>query len=163
MLLPSVVTPRVIGSRTDGPLRRARAGRDLTELRDDTVGVSGRLDGLRETNVEQGDTWELRVQLCTDLDRMPVEDASFEWDEKESPYRTLGRITVAPQFAWAPERAKVVHDQTYFSHWEGPTAQQPLVSVNCSRRRAYGMSAEYRAQFNGCTMHEPVVPGALLA
>src|SRR5271170_6382335 len=29
--------------------------------------------------------WELRVQLCTDLTKMPVEDASIEWDEKLSP------------------------------------------------------------------------------
>jgi len=34
----------------------------------------------RETAV-----WELRVQLCTDLTKMPVEDASVEWDERLSP------------------------------------------------------------------------------
>jgi hypothetical protein len=32
--------------------------------------------------------WEQRVQLCTDLIRMPVEDASVEWDEHLSPSLT---------------------------------------------------------------------------
>jgi hypothetical protein len=38
----------------------------------------------RETAV-----WELRVQLCTDLTKMPVEDASVEWDERLSPSPTV--------------------------------------------------------------------------
>jgi hypothetical protein len=33
--------------------------------------------------------WELRVQLCTDLTRMPVDDASVEWDEHLGPSLTM--------------------------------------------------------------------------
>ena len=32
--------------------------------------------------------WKLRVQLCTDLTKVPVEDASVEWDERLSPALT---------------------------------------------------------------------------
>ena len=39
--------------------------------------------------------WELRVQLCTDLMKMPVEDASVEWDERLSPSLTVAWITAA--------------------------------------------------------------------
>jgi hypothetical protein len=132
---------------------------NLTDLKDDPVSVADRPDALREvvreTVIEQGGTWELRVQLCTDLDAMPVEDASVAWDEAESPYRTVARITAAPQLAWSPDRAKLVDDQMYFSPWHGLAAHQPLGSVNRTRRHAYEMSAEYRANFNGCPMHEP--------
>ena len=132
---------------------------NLTELTGDRVNTSNRPDALREVVreviIEQGGTWELRVQLNTDLATMPVEDASVAWDEEASPYRTVGRLTVAPQLAWTVDRAKVVDDQMFFSPWHGIAAHQPLGSVNRSRRQAYEMSAEFRAKFNGCPMHEP--------
>lgn len=47
---------------------------------------------IRDTIVEQGGTWELRVQPNTDLDKIPIEDVSIDWDEEASPYRAVGRI-----------------------------------------------------------------------
>jgi hypothetical protein len=43
--------------------------------------------------------WELRVQLCTNLTKMPVEDASVEWNERLSPALTVARVTAQPQNA----------------------------------------------------------------
>lgn len=135
------------------------ASPNLTELKGDKVSVSGRPDALREVVgeaiVERGGEWELRVQLCADLDSMPVEDASVEWDEKRSPYRTVGRIVILPQTPWNAERARLVDDQMFFSPWHGLAAHRPLGSVNRARRQAYETSADYRARFNGCPMHEP--------
>ncbi|MBB5717085.1 catalase family protein [Sphingomonas aerophila] len=131
---------------------------NLTALTGDRVDTSDRPDALREvireTIIEQGGTWELRVQLNTDLDAMPVEDASVEWDEKVSPYRTVGRIVVEPQLSLGTELAGEVDEQTFFSPWHGLAAHQPLGSVNRARRQAYEMSAEFRAKFNGCPMHD---------
>jgi hypothetical protein len=131
---------------------------NLTELTGDRVNTTDRPDALREvirdTIIEQGGTWELRVQLNTDLDTMPVEDASVEWDEEASPYRTVGRITVKPQLSLGTDVAGIVDEQTYFSPWHGLAAHRPLGSVNRSRRQAYEMSAEFRAKFNGCPMHD---------
>lgn len=133
---------------------------NLTDLTGDKVNTSGRPDALREvvreTLIEQGGTWELRVQLCTDADKMPIEDASVAWDEEASPYRTVGRITVAPQLSMGTDLAGEVDDQTYFSPWHGLAAHQPLGSVNRARRQAYERSAEFRAGFNGCPMHDAV-------
>jgi hypothetical protein len=83
-----------------------------------------------------------------------VEDASVEWDEEASPYRTVGRITVEPQMSLGTDLAGVVDEQTFFSPWHGLAAHRPLGSVNRSRRQAYEMSAEFRAKFNGCPMHD---------
>ncbi len=41
--------------------------------------------------------WELRVQLCTDLEEMPAEDASVEWAEHLSPSLPIARH-VSPLF-----------------------------------------------------------------
>ena len=131
---------------------------NLTQLTGDRVNTTDRPDALREvireTIIEQGGTWELRVQLNTDLEKMPVEDASVEWDEEASSYRTVARITVEPQMSLGTDLAGVVDEQTFFSPWHGLAAHRPLGSVNRSRRQAYEMSAEFRAKFNGCPMHD---------
>ncbi len=133
----------------------------LAELTGDRVNTSDRPDALREvigeTIIEQGGTWELRVQLSTDLDTMPVEDATVEWDEKVSPYRTVARITVEPQMSMGTDLASEVDEQTFFSPWHGLAAHRPLGSVNRARRQAYEMSADFRAKFNGCPMHDAPV------
>lgn len=133
---------------------------NLTRLTGDRVNTSGRPDALREVigeeMIEQGGAWELRVQLNTDLDAMPIEDASVAWDEGASPYRTVARITVAPQLSIGTDLSGAVDDQTFFSPWHGLAAHRPLGSVNRARRQAYEMSAEFRAKFNGCPMHDSV-------
>lgn len=136
---------------------------NLTRLTGDKVNTSDRPDALREVireeMIEQGGAWELRVQLNTDLDAMPIEDATVAWDEKVSPYRTVARITVAPQLSMGTDLASEVDEQTFFSPWHGLAAHQPLGSVNRARRNAYEMSAEYRAKFNGCPMHDVITFG----
>lgn len=131
---------------------------NLVELTGDRVNTSDRPDALREvigeTIIEQGGTWELRVQLNADLDTMPVEDATVEWDEKVSPYRTVARITVEPQMSMGTDLASEVDEQTFFSPWHGLAAHRPLGSVNRARRQSYEMSAEFRSRFNGCPMHD---------
>ena len=61
---------------------------ELAALIDASLNVNGKPNGLREAVVEffrrNGAEWELRVQLCTDLDTMPVEDASVAWPEDQS-------------------------------------------------------------------------------
>lgn len=126
---------------------------------DQTINASGRPDAIREAMnellVEQGGTWELRVQLCTDLDTMPVEDASVVWDEDESPYRTVATINVEPQLAWQPGTSDATEDRLSFRPWHGLAAHQPLGGVNRARNDPYRMSAEYRGRVNGCPIHEP--------
>jgi len=132
---------------------------NLTTLSGDPVNPSGRPDALREvisnTMVEQDGEWELRVQLCTDLEAMPIEDPSKQWDETESPYRPVGRIRAPAQLSWSVDRAKVVDDELAFSVWHGLAAHQPLGSINRVRKPAYEMSAEFRGSFNGCPIREP--------
>jgi hypothetical protein len=131
---------------------------NLTELHGDRVNVHNRPDALREdvrdVMIEQGGTWELRVQLCTDLGKMPVEDATVAWDEKASPYRTVARIVVPPQLSMGSELQGAADESTFFSPWHGLAAHQPLGSVNRARRQAYEASAEYRGRFNGCPVHD---------
>lgn len=131
----------------------------LKDLSDATINASGRPDAIRENVrqglIEKGGTWEFRVQLCTDLDAMPIEDATVVWDEKASPFVTVATLDVSPQVAWQDGVSQKTEDELAFSPWHGLAAHQPLGGVNRSRRDSYRFSADYRGRFNGCPMHEP--------
>jgi hypothetical protein len=130
--------------------------------------VGGRPNALREAVIDffrdHDAEWELRVQLRTNAETMPVEDASVAWPEEESPYRTVARITVPRQPAWNEARARAVDDSLSFSPWHGLAAHQPLGAMNRARRGTYQMAASFRAERNRCPIHEPaarlVLPGA---
>ena len=131
----------------------------IADYADETIDAAGRPDAIREAVnellIEQGGTWEFRVQLCTDLETMPIEDASVPWDEAESPYRTVATLTVEPQRGWMHGTSDRQEDRLSFSPWHGLAAHQPLGGVNRARNDPYRFSADYRARFNGCPIHEP--------
>ncbi|WP_413623795.1 catalase family protein [Luteibacter sp. Lutesp34] len=132
---------------------------NLTALTDAELNVNGKPNGLREAMVnhfaEQGGEWDLRVQFCTDLDTMPIEDASVRWPEEKSPYIDVARIVVPPQPAWNAARRAAIDDGMAFSPWHGLAAHRPLGSVMRARRVAYKVMAKFRAHHNNVTMREP--------
>jgi hypothetical protein len=131
----------------------------LTALTDAKVDLDDKPNGLREAVTEYFATdsgeWEVRVQIATDIEKMPVEDASKPWPEDESPYVTVARIRIAPQPAWTDERAASIDDGLAFSPWHGLAAHRPIGGVMRSRKPSYEMSSQFRGQHNGCPMHEP--------
>lgn len=97
--------------------------------------------------------WELRVQLCSDLDRMPIEDASVEWPEQLSPFIAVARLRVEPQTGWDERRSPALDDELSFNPWHALAAHRPLGAVMRARRRVYAASFAHRAAHNGCPMH----------
>ncbi|HDZ56836.1 MAG TPA: catalase [Pseudomonas xinjiangensis] len=132
---------------------------ELKELTDQKVDLKDKPNGLREAVnqhfARHGGTWEVRVQLATDLKEMPIEDATVEWPEDQSPYLTVARIEVTPQSAWTDERSTKIDDGMSFSPWHGLAAHRPLGGIMRSRKPAYEMSAGFRAEHNGCPIREP--------
>lgn len=131
----------------------------LIQLKNAPVDLTDKPDGLREAMVDFFETqtaqWELRVQLCTDLEVMPIEDSSVAWSEDLSPYIAVARITAKPQLAWSEARASAVDVNMSFSPWHGIVAHRPIGSIMRVRKMAYEMSAHFRAQRNGKEMLEP--------
>jgi hypothetical protein len=132
---------------------------ELTVLHNAHLNVNGIPNGLREAVkaffAANSGVWELRAQLCTDLESMPVEDSSKPWSEDESPYVTGGTITAGPQDSWSDANVKAIDDGMSFSPWHGITAHRPLGSIMRVRKQAYQSSAGFRGSHNGCPMHEP--------
>lgn len=131
----------------------------LVALTDQPVDLDDKPDGLREAVqgyfAEQGGAWEVRVQLATSTEDMPIEDASVVWPEDKSPYRAVARIDIPAQAAWSEQRVSAVDQNMSFSPWHGVAAHRPLGGVMRVRKPAYEHSAGFRAKHQGCPIHEP--------
>lgn len=131
----------------------------LLQLKNSLVDLTDKPNGLREAVItyfsNQSAEWELRVQLCTDLESMPIENSSVAWPEDLSPYIAVARITVKPQSGWSEARSIIVDDGMSFSPWHGIAAHRPIGSIMRVRKMAYALSAKFRAERNGQPMLEP--------
>ncbi len=131
----------------------------LTALTDAAVDLANAPNALRDAVVayfaQHGGTWELRVQLCTDIEAMPIEDASVQWPEELSPYVTVARLVMPPQPAWNDARAIAIDDGMSFSPWHGLAAHRPIGSIMRVRQWVYAQAARFRAQHNATQVREP--------
>lgn len=102
-----------------------------------------------------GAQYELRAQLCTDVETMPVEDAAVRWDETASPYQPVATLRIETQEAYSPARRVYGDDVLTFNPWNGVTDHQPLGSIMRIRKRAYERSTAYRHEYNAKQQIEP--------
>ena len=115
-------------------------------------------DALREAMNEFFKTnpaeFELRVQLNTGLDEMPIENAQAEWPEALSQYQAVARLIIPPQIAWDPAKDGYFEDLS-FSPAHALAAHRPLGGINRARLVAYRALSQTRLQNNGKTMERP--------
>jgi hypothetical protein len=95
------------------------------------------------------------IQLCTDLDRMPVENAAVAWPEDESPYQPVARLVLPPQDAYSRERVRFVDENLSFCPAHSLAAHRPLGSIMRARMRAYEVLGKARRAENGRPVTEP--------
>lgn len=100
--------------------------------------------------------YEIGVQLCMDLDAMPVEDASVEWSEKTSPYQPVAKLTIPNQSAYSPERRVFADEVLAFNPWHCLVEHQPLGSIQRVRKPVYDESSDFRHQMNARKRREPM-------
>lgn len=99
--------------------------------------------------------FEVGIQLCTDLERMPVENANKEWPEEESPYQAVGRLTFPAQDAYSPARRAFVDESLSFCPAHSLAAHRPLGSIMRARMQAYEAIGKTRRLENGSRIIEP--------
>ena len=118
---------------------------DASVLRDLTV------DFFRQQSAE----YELCAQLCTNLETMPIEDASVEWSEQESPYQAIAKITLPVQEVYSPARRVYVDEVLSFNSWHCIAEHRPLGSIQRVRMQVYEASSRYRHEMNQHPQVEP--------
>ncbi len=99
--------------------------------------------------------WEVQVQLCADLEKMPVEDASVEWPESLSPYVAVADLTALPQESYSPARRVYADDHLQFNPWHSLAAHQPLGQIMRARKVAYAAAKQQRSHNNAVEIAEP--------
>jgi hypothetical protein len=83
------------------------------------------------------------VQFQTDSRKMPIEDASVEWSERDSPYRKVARVRIPAQTVGGAERAAAC-EQMAFNPWHALVDHRPLGDFNRARREIYRAMAAFR-------------------
>jgi hypothetical protein len=110
----------------------------------------------------RGFDFELQVQLCADLETMPVNDATVEWPEQLSPFVTVARVHVPRQDISEAEQSEAA-DALAFNQWRVTEPHRPMGEI-MDVRRIYSTSARIRRELNGQPLTEPmsideVLPG----
>ena len=139
-------------------LRVTPVGSSVQSLRDQAIEPAD-FDGLvtimtsffRENSVE----FEVAVQLCTDLDSMPVENANVEWPEEQSPYQLVGRMFFSAQDANSDARRAWMDEALSFCPAHALEAHRPLGGIMRARMRAYEVLGRMRRERNGKPAREP--------
>jgi hypothetical protein len=87
-------------------------------------------------------TFDFLVQFQVDADRMPIEDATVEWKEEDSPYVAVASIQIPRQQIAAPETAAC--EKSAFDPWHSLVEHRPLGSLNRARRAIYPALSDFR-------------------
>lgn len=132
---------RPAGDRTDSYLRLVQ--RLLTEA--DALRLA-----LEETLRTQEVLFEFQVQLRTSEHTMPIEDATVEWPESESRFRTVAHLLL-PRQEIEVLRQSDNFKTLSFNVWHALEAHRPLGGINRVRRAAYAISSKWRRQQMGET------------
>ncbi len=79
--------------------------------------------------------YKIQVQLCANLERMPVEDASVRWPEEESPYVPVAILSFPAQEAFSHAHRAYVDEALSFDPWHTLPEHRPQGSIQrCGSR-----------------------------
>ena len=105
-------------------------------------------DALKKRLSQSDATFELTVQFQTNAGTMPIEDASVEWSERDSPYVPLARIRIPKQDVDSADTTGRC-ESTAFNPWHALPAHRPLGNMNRARKQIYEAMAAFRARRAG--------------
>ncbi|MFI9804640.1 catalase family protein [Streptomyces sp. NPDC052301] len=98
--------------------------------------------------------FDIQVQLCADLERMPVEDLTVEWPEQLSPYVTVAKLRFPEQDISGEDNLRRM-DGLSFTPWRVTEAHRPLGSMMRARKEVYRASSRLRHRLNNQDRCEP--------
>ena len=104
---------------------------------------------------EHDAVFDLRAQLCTDLETMPIEDAAVAWPEEESPHRTVARLILPRQDAYTAGRQRFFDDRLAFNPIHALNEHRPLGSIMRARMEVYMHTQDFRQRANHAAPAEP--------
>ena len=98
--------------------------------------------------------FDIQVQLCVDLKRMPVEDVTVEWPEALSPFVTVAKMRLPQQDISGDDIQKQM-DATSITPWRVTEEHRPLGNIMRARKEVYRQSSLLRHELNNQIRREP--------
>lgn len=102
-------------------------------------------DAMRAHLGQEEATFDFLVQFHVDDQRTPIEDASVEWQTRDSPYHRVGTIRIPRQQFEDAERV-TRGEQMVFNPFHCLVSHAPLGGMNRARRQIYIAMAQFRKQ-----------------
>jgi catalase len=97
---------------------------------------------------------DFMVQLQGSPTKMPVEDPTILWDERQSPFKKVATIRIPKQVFDTAELNQLAENLS-FTPWHTLPAHQPLGGINRVRRVVYEVISRLRHSVNGVPRQEP--------
>lgn len=98
--------------------------------------------------------FDIQIQLCKDLEKMPVEDLTVEWDQEESPFMTVAQLYIPKQEIPDDGNFEVMENLS-FTPFRIIEENRPLGSLQMTRLKAYEASSKLRHHLNNKKREEP--------
>lgn len=111
-------------------------------------------DAVESHLLRQDFVYEFQIQRRTQPESMPIEDATVEWKETDSPFVTVARLHIPAQ-TLADGRRESFGEQLSFNPWNALAAHAPLGGINRARRAAYEAVSRHRHALNDTRRTEP--------
>lgn len=135
-------------SRPESELQRAKAsGSEDNYYREDII------QALAKPDAEY--CWDFQIQFQTSPE-MSIDDTTIVWNEEESPFFTVGRLTVKHQKVDSPQESDFGENLS-FSPGNGLAVHRPVGAINRLRSIVYPIVADYRHKRRGVKYQEPTV------
>ncbi len=101
-----------------------------------------------------GACFEFGVQLQKDASAMPVEDATTEWSEEASPFRTVAHVDI-PRQAFLSEESLTDCENLSFTPWHALPEHRPIGGIQRVRKEVYQTISRLRHELNEQRRTEP--------
>lgn len=111
-------------------------------------------EALKERLRDRPVSFDFAVQLRGDPARMPVEDPTVRWNERDAPFHKVATLEILPQDFDTPERQHFGENLSY-NPWRCLPAHRPLGGISRARRQVYRALSAYRHDRNAEPSVEP--------
>jgi hypothetical protein len=98
--------------------------------------------------------FDIQVQLCTDLERTPIQDVTVEWPEQLSPPVTVAKLRIPRQDISGDDNLEKL-DGLSFTPWRVTAEHAPLGETMRLRKEVYRRASILRHQLNRQDRREP--------
>jgi hypothetical protein len=98
--------------------------------------------------------FDIQVQLCVDLEHMPIEDLTVAWSENLSPFVTVAKLRLPLQDIDGNDNLEKM-DATSMTPWRCTADHRPLGNIQRARKEVYRQSSLLRHELNHQVRDEP--------